>query len=216
MARIENIHSKGAVRQFCAREMFRKPQETCPAVTERPQAGGHCHELPMSLQQNGWRSFAPVQFALQVLRAKALGLMGSSKIMFMTDCKLNKIPLPLKKGFAEVCKVCLLEMPPHVVLAPSWQGPSRVLVPWPWEGKPLPAPTSTLEFPLDVESTRMVWRVLLQCLAPISKAGTWPHLPLEAAAGRRRLLLQGEARAQGRKPSWNSQLRKGPGPRFCF
>lgn len=65
-----------------------------------------------------------MQFALQVLRAKALGLMGSSKIMFMTDCKLNKIPLPLKKGFAEVCKVCLLEMPPHVVLAPSWQGPS--------------------------------------------------------------------------------------------
>lgn len=52
--------------------------------------------------------------------------MGPSKIvfMFMRDCKWNKIPLPLKKGFGEVCGACLLEMPPHVEPAPIWQGPS--------------------------------------------------------------------------------------------
>lgn len=77
-------------------------------------------------QQNGRRSLTPLQFAPPVLRAKALGLMGSFKIgfMFITDCKWNKIPLPLRKGSGEVCKVCLLEMHPHVELAPSWQGPS--------------------------------------------------------------------------------------------
>uniref|UniRef100_A0A8C3E8Q5 Sarcospan n=1 Tax=Corvus moneduloides TaxID=1196302 RepID=A0A8C3E8Q5_CORMO len=80
----------------------------------------------MSLQQNGRRSFTPVQFAPQVLRAKALGLVGSSKIVFrfMRDCKWNKVPLPLKKGFGEVWGAFLLEMPPYVEPAPVWQGPS--------------------------------------------------------------------------------------------
>lgn len=116
----------------------------------------------MSLQQNGRRSFTPLPCVPPVLRAKARGLMGSFKtvFMFITDCKRNKIPLPLRKGSGEVCKVCLLEIHPHVELA--GRDRPHVPVPWPWEGKPPPAASSTLESPLDVESTGMVWRALLQ------------------------------------------------------
>lgn len=145
--------------------------------------------------------------------------MGPSKIvfMFMRDCKWNKIPLPLKKGFGEVCGACLLEMPPHVEPAPIWQGPS------PRPCAVAPGKANLFQLPTAHSSSHSMWKAPGWCgercssgLAPISKAGAWPYFPLEAAAGRRPFPLQGEARARGRKPSWNSQLRKGPGPRFCF
>lgn len=109
-----------------------------------------------------------MQLALRSPRGKALEPMGSSEIVFMlvTDCKWNKIPPSGRRLWRGARGSCLGKCP----LMRSWcpagaEGP-RVLVPQPWEGKPLPAPHGALESPLDVESAEdgaeraasMAWR----------------------------------------------------------
>lgn len=99
-----------------------------------------------------------MQLALLLPRAKALELTGFSRIvfMFMTDCKWNKIPPcpPGRRLWRGAQGSCLGKCP----LIQNWcladtERP-RVLVPWPWEGKPVPASNGALEFSLDAESTQ--------------------------------------------------------------
>lgn len=142
----------------------------------------------MSLQQNGRRSFAPVQFALQVLRANEL-LKDCFYVHGTLQVELNSSS-PQKRLWRGVQGLSSGNALSHG--AGTQAGRGCPLVPWPWEVKPPPAPTSTLEFPLDVESTRMVWRELLQgpgtdikgrYVASFATRGSCRTAPLPSAGG---------------------------------